>query len=137
MQRPKKPNPALAQPLPIHPAAGGAVLPPTPSTTPQRHGDRSSGDAEDAAALSQLPHYVRFNDLYAAGIVNNRTHLGRLIEDEGFPPGRLLSPNARAWLVSEILPWLADRPVERKKVTITDRHVSKRHRDRNQHTEVA
>jgi hypothetical protein len=44
-----------------------------------------------------LPHYVRFRDLRAAGIVDNWQQLFRLIEDYGFPSGQLLSPNVRAW----------------------------------------
>ena len=51
-----------------------------------------------------LPTYCRFADLHAAGIVQNWTHLQRLIAEEGFPPGRLLSRNVRAWDVIEEIP---------------------------------
>jgi hypothetical protein len=61
-----------------------------------------------------LPVYVRYVDLEANGIVNNRTQLLRLIENENFPVGIMLSPNCRAWRADEVEAWLATRPVERK-----------------------
>jgi hypothetical protein len=70
-----------------------------------------------------LPHYVRFRDLRAAGIVDNWQQLFRLIEDYGFPPGQLLSPNVRAWNRDEVRKWLDARPVERK--VIAPRRVNK------------
>ena len=38
---------------------------------------------------SGLPVFYRFKDLVAAGLVNNRTTLLRLIDKQGFPPGTL------------------------------------------------
>jgi predicted DNA-binding transcriptional regulator AlpA len=61
-----------------------------------------------------LPHYVRFRDLRAAGIVDSWQQLFRLIEDYGFPSGQLLSPNVRAWDRDAVRQWLASRPSERK-----------------------
>jgi predicted DNA-binding transcriptional regulator AlpA len=65
---------------------------------------------------SDLPVYVRFRDISAAGIARNWPTLTRLIEEEGFPRGVMLSPNIRAWPLDEIKQWLATRPVERKPV---------------------
>lgn len=72
-----------------------------------------SSITEDAP---RLPHFARFKDLRTAGICDNWQQLNRLIEDYGFPPGQLLSPNTRAWNIDEVRQWLAARPVERKKV---------------------
>ena len=58
----------------------------------------------------RLPVYVRFRDLVGANIVRNWPQLLRLIAIEGFPRGILLSPNARAWPVTEVEAWLASRP---------------------------
>jgi predicted DNA-binding transcriptional regulator AlpA len=56
--------------------------------------------------------FLRYKDLVAAGIVNNWPSLRNKIAMQGFPPGRLLGPNTRAWTVEEIESWLASRPVE-------------------------
>jgi Prophage CP4-57 regulatory protein (AlpA) len=80
----------------------------------QRQGDRGSGD--DSAARRALPVFVRYADLVAAGIVANWTTLLRLIDDEQFPRGVMLSPNIRAWRLDEVEAWLETRPVERKPV---------------------
>jgi predicted DNA-binding transcriptional regulator AlpA len=61
--------------------------------------------------------YLRFPDLAARGIVNSRMTLKRLIDGQGFPPGVLLTPNARAWTEAEVNEWLASRPVARKPTT--------------------
>ncbi len=53
----------------------------------------------------------RFQDLKAAGIVKNWPHLKRLVEHHGFPPGRKLSDNIRAWFDEEIDPWIDSRPL--------------------------
>jgi len=62
------------------------------------------------------PTLLRFADLKARGIVNNRMTLRRWIEREGFPPGRLLGPNSRCWIDQEIAEWIAARPTERGSV---------------------
>ncbi len=54
---------------------------------------------------------IRFNQLKARGIVNNWNTLLRWIEHEGFPPGRMLASNTRAWDETEIDAWLASRPL--------------------------
>ncbi len=62
----------------------------------------------------RLPHYVRFRDLRAAGIVDNWEQLRNLVNDYAFPQGVLLSPNVRAWNLENVQHWLATRPTERK-----------------------
>ena len=59
-----------------------------------------------------LEELVRYKNLKRSGIANSWPQLRRMIENEGFPPGFLLSPNVRAWKISEIDQWLAARPVE-------------------------
>jgi hypothetical protein len=58
--------------------------------------------------------YLRFHDLKARGIVNNWPTLQNRIAKFGFPPGRLIGPNARAWSEDEIESWIASRPVHKK-----------------------
>jgi hypothetical protein len=65
---------------------------------------------------TRLPTYCRYKDLRDAGIVNSWEQLRRMIEQWGFPAGRLLSPNVRAWTPEEINTWHAARPTARKKV---------------------
>jgi predicted DNA-binding transcriptional regulator AlpA len=76
----------------------------------QRQGDRGSKD--DAA--SHLPIFVRYKDLVAAGICDSYRQLYNMIDNDGFPPGVLLSPNVRAWNVADIEEWLSTRPTARK-----------------------
>jgi predicted DNA-binding transcriptional regulator AlpA len=67
-------------------------------------------------AQSGFPIFVRFDDLVAAGLVGSWTQLLRMIDDEDFPPGTLLSANVRAWLSTEVETWLTSRPSARKAV---------------------
>jgi predicted DNA-binding transcriptional regulator AlpA len=55
---------------------------------------------------------LRFRDLVAHGIVNNRVTLGHWIQRHGFPRGQLTGPNSRTWDEAEIQDWIARRPVE-------------------------
>jgi Prophage CP4-57 regulatory protein (AlpA) len=55
---------------------------------------------------------LRFRDLKDRGIVSNWVSLKRRIERDGFPPGRMIGENTRAWLESEIDAWIASRPIE-------------------------
>jgi predicted DNA-binding transcriptional regulator AlpA len=73
-------------------------------------------DCGDDDCARRLPVYVRFRDIKTAGIAKNWPTLTRLIEEEGFPRGVMLSPNIRAWKLAEVEQWLASRPVERKPV---------------------
>jgi predicted DNA-binding transcriptional regulator AlpA len=84
-----------------------------PTSPPQRHGDRASADD---TAKATLPVYIRFRDLVVANIVGSWTQLLRLIEEQNFPPGRMLSRNVRAWRKDEVEQWLSDRPTGRKVV---------------------
>jgi hypothetical protein len=74
-----------------------------------RQQDRSDGDDADAELL---PVLCRFNDLQNAGICSSWRKLRRLVEQEGFPPGKLIGARTRAWEVSEIRAWLDNRPAE-------------------------
>jgi predicted DNA-binding transcriptional regulator AlpA len=58
--------------------------------------------------------FLRFADLKTAGIINSWPMLRRRIERDGFPAGRMLGPNTRAWTEDEILAWLDGRPTARK-----------------------
>jgi hypothetical protein len=55
---------------------------------------------------------LRFADLIERGIVNSWPQLKRLQQLHGFPLGRMLSPNVRAWAEVEVDEWIATRPVE-------------------------
>jgi hypothetical protein len=59
-----------------------------------------------------LPHFVRFRDLKERNIVQSWPALNDLIENEGFPRGRKLSPQIRVWTVDEVNAWLETRPFE-------------------------
>lgn len=60
--------------------------------------------------------FCRFADFQEAGITDNWPHLLRLIANEGFPTGVMLSKNIRAWDVAEVRQWLAARPTARKQI---------------------
>lgn len=57
---------------------------------------------------------LRFPDLVARGLFNSRMTLKRAIDNQGFPPGILITPNSRAWSEGEIDAWIASRPTARK-----------------------
>ena len=57
-----------------------------------------------------LPTFIRFQDLKARGIAKSWTQLGHLQKHHGFPEGRLLSPQIRAWTEEEVAAWLKTRP---------------------------
>jgi len=57
---------------------------------------------------------LRFADLKANGICNSWPQLKRLQQLHGFPLGRMLSPNIRAWTLAEIDAWLTSRPIENR-----------------------
>lgn len=60
---------------------------------------------------------IRYKGLKAKGVVNSRMTLKRLIDTQSFPPGTLITPNARAWDEDEVDAWIAARPVARKAST--------------------
>jgi hypothetical protein len=53
---------------------------------------------------------LRFADLKQRKIVLNWPALRFLIKEQGFPPGKLLSPNRRGWPEEEVEQWLKNRP---------------------------
>lgn len=57
-----------------------------------------------------LPKMIRMADLKERGIVDSHQTLSIRIEKQGFPPGRLLGPNTRAWTEDEVAQWLDSRP---------------------------
>jgi len=61
--------------------------------------------------------WIRYPDLVARGVVNSRMTLKRLIDSQDFPPGVLITPNARAWNEDEVDAWIAARPAARKPST--------------------
>ncbi|HMF26434.1 MAG TPA: hypothetical protein VKG24_30540 [Pseudolabrys sp.] len=71
---------------------------------------------------------LRYADLVALGIVNNRTTLRNWIEGKGlepgqkpFPRGQLIGPNSRAWREDEVQAWLEARPAAPKPYLVTPR----------------
>jgi hypothetical protein len=80
---------------------------------------------------------LRYADLLALGIVNNRVSLSNWIHGQGFPPGRLIGPNSRAWDESEVQRWLDSRPVTAKKPTpsVKGRRGRPRKAERQAHAE--
>jgi hypothetical protein len=64
---------------------------------------------------------LRYQDLEARRIVQNRVTLGNWIRNEGFPPGQLTGPNSRTWGEDEVDAWLASRPVAPKALPPTAR----------------
>jgi hypothetical protein len=56
---------------------------------------------------------LRYRDLKARGIVDNRTTLANWIR-RGFPSGQLTGPNTRTWSESEIASYLDSRPTAPK-----------------------
>ena len=65
-----------------------------------------------------VPAYCRFDDLKRARICSSWVQLRRMVTDQGFPVGVMLSPNVRAFPLHEVLDWLRTRPVEPKKVVL-------------------
>ena len=56
-----------------------------------------------------LSNFLSFEQLKSRGVVNNRTQLSRLIGKCNFPPGFLLSANARRWTEEEVAEWIETR----------------------------
>lgn len=78
-----------------------STTPPLPASQGQ-----APGDGENA-----LPLHCRFADLRAAGLVSSWPQLYRLINEQGFPAGKVLSPQVRVFPIAEVKRWLATRPV--------------------------
>jgi predicted DNA-binding transcriptional regulator AlpA len=58
--------------------------------------------------------WLRFPDLVEKGVVQSKQTLQRLIDKEGFPPGVMITPNARSWSEDDIDNWILARPTARK-----------------------
>ncbi|WP_395664215.1 helix-turn-helix transcriptional regulator [Aestuariivirga sp.] len=56
--------------------------------------------------------FLRYRDLEARGIVRSWAALRYKIKHNGFPPGRYLGPNTRAWTAEEVQAWLDALPTE-------------------------
>jgi len=54
--------------------------------------------------------FLRFPDLRDSNIAKSWAQLKRLIDNYGFPPGRMISPNIRAWTDVEVDEWVQSRP---------------------------
>jgi hypothetical protein len=75
---------------------------------------------------------LRFRGLRERGIVNSWPQLKRLQELYGFPLGRMLSPNVRAWSEDEIDAWIESRPIENTRpLQGAPKAKAKARRDRN------
>ena len=61
-----------------------------------------------------ISRQLRFRDLKARGIVDNRVTLANWIENYGFPTGRLVGPNTRLWNEADVEAWLDSRPTDPK-----------------------
>ena len=116
--------------------ATSTAAPPAETTNPhQRQGDRGTDDADDASEAERLkaerleakrvarrnrlirsgfPVFVRYDDFRRSPVSLHWTQLLRMIDDEGFPAGILISANVRAWRLGEMETWLAPRPIARK-----------------------
>jgi predicted DNA-binding transcriptional regulator AlpA len=57
---------------------------------------------------------IRYPDLVTKGVVNSRMTLWRLIRDQAFPEGVLITPNRRAWDEAAVDAWIASRPTSKK-----------------------
>ena len=53
---------------------------------------------------------LRFKDLHERGIVSNWPQLKNMVENYGFPAGRMVGANSRAWFEDEIYSWLEGLP---------------------------
>jgi hypothetical protein len=58
--------------------------------------------------------YRRYSYLVERGLVANRASLRNRILKNGFPPGRLIGPNTRAWTDEELDAYVAACPVAPK-----------------------
>jgi predicted DNA-binding transcriptional regulator AlpA len=57
-----------------------------------------------------MPKWLRFRDLKTRGLVKSWPMLKRRVERDGFPPGRMLGPNTRAWTEDEVEEYENSRP---------------------------
>jgi predicted DNA-binding transcriptional regulator AlpA len=60
---------------------------------------------------------LRFADLKARKIVNNRMTLTRWMQSNGFPQPLRLGANSVAWSEAEVMTWLSQRAADRSTST--------------------
>jgi hypothetical protein len=65
-----------------------------------------------------LFHLLRYADLKERGIVKSRAQLKQMIDNYGFPSGKLISPNVRTWTTEEVAAYYDACPTERKSISI-------------------
>jgi len=69
--------------------------------------------------------FLRYRDLEARGIVRSWAALRYKLRNNGFPSGRYLGPNTRAWTEDEVQAWLDALPTAKPvKATTKVRGVS-------------
>jgi hypothetical protein len=73
--------------------------------------------------------YRRFPYLVERGLVANRASLRNRILHNGFPPGRLIGPNTRAWTDEELAEYEARCPTGPKSTTLPPRREGMKLRD--------
>ena len=56
-----------------------------------------------------MQRYIRYSELIARGIVNNRQTLSRWMRDLGFPASIALGPRTRVWSEDAINTWIESR----------------------------
>jgi hypothetical protein len=59
-----------------------------------------------------IPFFITQDDLQQRKISSSAKQTRYLTEKHGFPIGRMISPNIRAWTEQEIADWLKARPTE-------------------------
>jgi predicted DNA-binding transcriptional regulator AlpA len=69
---------------------------------------------------------LSYSDLVAKNIVKNRPSLKRLIENNGFPPGKMTGPNSRTWAEDEVQSYIDGCPTKGPQL----RGAAKARRDR-------
>ncbi|WP_373503647.1 helix-turn-helix transcriptional regulator [Aestuariivirga sp.] len=71
-----------------------------------------------------VTQFLRFKDLKARGIVASWPSLRYKIDHNGFPPGRYIGPNSRAWTVEEVQAWIDALPTENPRHTSRNQKVA-------------
>ena len=59
-----------------------------------------------------IPRFLLQADLRESRISSDSRQTKYLVDNHGFPPGRMLSPYVRGWTEEEVADWLASRPVK-------------------------
>jgi predicted DNA-binding transcriptional regulator AlpA len=81
-----------------------------------RRSEQAQAETKKKAAAEgtapALRPWIRFKDIRDAGIAASWRQLANLIRDAGFPTGKMIGPNTRAWPLEEVEAWLAARPIK-------------------------